>query len=1200
MSAFQTFVAVFRLELRYRFRQWTTWLLFGAIAAATWLLLIDLMIGDAQGTANGLANAPATIAMVTSIATMLMLVAAAWLFGDAGARDAEARTESLIWSAPVSKHGYLAGRFAGALTITALLLAVAALGIIAVELQRGARPELFGAFRLAAYVQPYFVFALPTAFAAGAILFALAALSGRSVASYAGAVLLFFGSRIAVQAFGARTSGRSLAALADPFGLSALDELSRFLTTFETNTMLVPFRGALLWNRLAWIAAGAAMLAVTHLRFRPGAGERRRSRRDARVPVRETALRLGEPLPQVSQLFTSAGKVRQALEIARRSLADLFLTRTAVAGVIVLLALIVRARWSAAGVILDTPARPVTYLIAHNVLSGAGAVIVLLSALAAGELWWRERDARLSEMTDASPVPEWVPLAGKFGAVVLALAAVQLALLLGGIALQISEGYFDFELALYAKILFGIQLPSYVVWAALALSIHVVVNRKYAGHLLFVAVWALFRFGRSALGIEHNLLAYAADPGWSYSDLSGFEPFLVPWLSFNVYWGAWALLLLLLASLFRARAGDARLAARMRDAKQRCTPRFLSLLGAASAGVLVSGGWIFFNTAVLNEYRTLRERQDLRAGYERTYKRYEALPQPVIARATLHIELYPRQRTAEIRGTYRLVNDSAAPIRSVQVLVDEDVRSEALDFDRRVSSVHRDARHRFDVFELAEPLQPGETMQLRFRVVHARRGFTNDRAAGELVGNGSYFDRSWLPMIGYQRALELTDATARRERGLAPRSRFATANDARALRIGSSIRDAHWLHLETVIGTEADQIAVAPGSLRRTYAKGGRRYFHYATDAPAQNVFGFFSARYAVRRDTWNGVALEVLYEPRHGRNVERIVQAMKAALDYHTRNFGAYPHRELRMVEFPRHRGTYARAFPAAMALSEGFGFIAKPEDGIDYPFLVTAHEVAHQWWANQLRPAVVEGNQVLTETLAHYGALMAMEKSFGREPVERARALLLENYLVGRRGHPSGEVPLLRSDDQSFIHYDKGALVMYALRHELGEERVNAALRRLFQRYRFAGPPYPTALDLYAELQAVTPPERRELLRDLFERITLWDLRARKASRERLPDGTYRVDFTLSAVKSVADAIGRDVDVPMNDLVDIAVFGDRASEPLYLGKHRLRAGEQTISVTVSGRPARAVVDPHRILLERELSGDVTANNAVTIADAR
>jgi ABC-2 type transport system permease protein len=39
------------------------------------------------------------------------------------------------------------------------------------------------------------------------------------------------------------------------------------------------------------------------------------------------------------------------------------------------------------------------------------------------------------------------------------------------------------------------------------------------------------------------------------------------------------------------------------------------------------------------------------------------------------------------------------------------------------------------------------------------------------------------------------------------------------------------------------------------------------------------------------------------------------------------------------------------------------------------------------------------------------------------------------------------------------------------IGEEQINVACRRLFERHSTATLPLPTALDLYRELQAVTP---------------------------------------------------------------------------------------------------------------------------------
>lgn len=1195
-----TFAEVFRFELGFRLRQRTTWLYFVAAAGLTWLLTGAMMIDQAKGSGTIHANAPTMIALATVVISMLMLVATAGFFGDAAARDLETGMHPLVYTSPLAKSGYLGGRFLAAFTVNALLLAVAPVGLAFVETQRGGYPELFGAWRADAYVQPYFLFALPTMFVTGAVLFAASALTGRTLAGYGAAAFLFFSAVLSEELVAEELKNGALGTLLDPFGFTALSEILEYWTPFEKNSRLVPFQGTLLWNRLTWLAIAGGALALTHLRFRFADGERRRRRGRAAVTP---AVESSAPViaPEVERTFGVATRLRQTREVIARSLCDVFATRSTLAMCAVALVFILVAGWNSAGVVLDTPTWPITYLVARDVLGDAGILIVVLTTLFAGELVWRERDGGASEITDAAPLPNWVPLLGKFGALAIALAIFMGVLMAAGMFLQWVQGYTNFEPALYAKILFGFQLADYLLWGALAMLLHVVVNQKYAAHLLFVLYWCFARFGRGYFGIEHNLLVYPAAPSWSYSDISGFEPFLVPWLAFKLYWAAWAVLFGVAATLLWVRGRDVGMRERLREARTRMTGPVMSFGAIGATAVLLCGGFVFHNTNILNDYRTRDELRDIRAEYERSYKRYEKLPQPLITRCELQVEIHPSRRAVDVRGTYRLENQSGRAIDAVHVITDDEVEARALVFDRAARPISNDERRRYRIFALDRPLQPGESMKLSFHVAHAPRGFANGGAPSRVLGNGTYFDRSWMPVIGYQPELELTDDRARSERGLTPRERLPEMDDQEALRSPSRLRDARWLHLETIIGTDGGQTAVAPGSLRRSWTANGRSYFHYATDAPIQNNYAIYSAAYAVRRDRWKDVDLEVLHHPRHTPNLDRIVRSMKATLDYHTAQFGPYPHRQLRIVEFPRHVGTYARAFPTAIAFSEGFGFLARPEDGIDYPFLVAAHEVAHQWWGNQLRPARVEGGPVLAETLAHYGAMMVLEKEHGRAPVDRFRRILLHNYLVGRQNRRSTEVPLLRSNDQKYVHYDKGAMVMYALRDAIGEERVNAALRRLLEKHRFGAPPYATTRDFLAELKAVTPAPQQSLLRDLVEEITLWELRARDPRVERTAAGAYRVTFTADAAKVRPDAVGRDRRVPMNDLVDIGVFAGEAhdggpGEPLYLRKHRIRSGSQTISVVVPRAPTRVGVDPYHILIERELLERARGNNIVEI----
>lgn len=173
------------------------------------------------------------------------------------------------------------------------------------------------------------------------------------------------------------------------------------------------------------------------------------------------------------------------------------------------------------------------------------------------------------------------------------------------------------------------------------------------------------------------------------------------------------------------------------------------------------------------------------------------------------------------------------------------------------------------------------------------------------------------------------------------------------------------------MGTDEDQVAVAPGALRRTWTEGGRRYFRYSTDAPIGSEYAFFSADYAVHEGRWNDVAIQIFHHLGHTANLDRMVRSVQASLSHYTEQFGPYPHDDIRLIERPGHGyGMHADAID--ISYDEGTSLL-NPEDGprgLDLPYYVVAHEVAHQWWGAQLTPAYAEGAGLLVESLVSYSA--------------------------------------------------------------------------------------------------------------------------------------------------------------------------------------------------------------------------------------
>jgi aminopeptidase N len=326
------------------------------------------------------------------------------------------------------------------------------------------------------------------------------------------------------------------------------------------------------------------------------------------------------------------------------------------------------------------------------------------------------------------------------------------------------------------------------------------------------------------------------------------------------------------------------------------------------------------------------------------------------------------------------------------------------------------------------------------------------------------------------------------------------------------------------------------------------------------------------------------------------MIDAARKSLAYFTASFGPYQHRHLRIVEFPRYVRD-ATSFPGLIAFSEAMGFNARldGEEVIDYPFYVTAHEVAHQWWGQQMVGANVQGVGMLHETLAQYSALMVMEDELGRQGMRRALEYELDWYLRGRAGERGVEPPLALVERQDYVYYHKGALAMYALRDAAGEERLNHALSRFLSRFAVGEPPYTTTAELLEAIRPVVPEGSASLVGDLFETITMFDNEVAAATSTERVSGTFLVRLELEARKLQADGAGGEREIPIDDWIDIAVYGEGedgegGGTVLFLERRRIRASPVAFEIVVDQRPAWVAIDPYYKLIDRDRGDYVRA----------
>jgi ABC-2 type transport system permease protein len=1192
----------FRFDLRYQLRQPMLWLVTLALAAMAFASAgsTSFRIGAGPGgIGNVHLNAPGVIANQLGVLSMISMLLVTVFIAGAVLRDSESGMADLLYATPLRKIDYLLGRFLAGFTVCLLIFAAITLAMMAGSRLPSIDPERLGAFSVWPYAWSFAVLVVPNLLFVAALLNFLAAVTRSMIMVYVGVlafIVLWSVAAVLGAGNGSVGGGGSWSVLLDPFGVRVLAQLMRYFSGAQLNTALPPLSGLLLANRLLWAGVALAMAAATLVLFKPqraGTGPRSRFRRAALQQPGQSAAHASKagsaPVRRIAPRFDTWTAAAQAWHLlcfdvrsVMRSLPFLVMLLLAIANFI--------ANHAIGGMRFDSVPYPLTRLMLEDLAGSINVVLVLVLLFYSGELVHRERQLRMADVCDATPLPNWAPLlakAGALGAVVLAFLSVGA---LVAIAMQLLKGGAPVELALYVEGTL-VNAAYFILMGMGLLALQALANNKYLGYLLGVALMA----SGSVLHLEHHLASFASLPDLVYSDLNGYGHFLKGWSWFVLYWALAGAALLFLAQAFRVRGPAPGWRARIAGGRR-------GLRGGAGVGLALSvaacagvGGWIYYNTNVIHRYQSHDALLDSAADYEKRYRAFLDLPNPTITAVRADVAIYPAERRVTIKGSYQLHNKTGAPLNTLRLQLDPTADTRLTDVPPHVV-VLDDARHGVRVIKLRQALAPDARLPFGFTVDVRNQGFTNSGAPDTINRNGTMFtSENFFPKFGYVQAGEIEDRAERRQRGLGEPHRMPRIDDpaARSANFWKLFGfDAGLVDFEATVSTSADQVAIAPGQLVRSWEENGRRYFHYRMDQPILPFFLFQSGRWEVAKADWHGVPISVYHDARHGYNIGSMIRGTERALDYYSANFGPYPHKDVRITEFPLYQ-QYARSFPGTIPFSESLGFIndLRDPDGVDHVFYVTAHEVAHQWWGDQVIAANSQGSMMVTESVAEYAALMTVEKEFGVEKTRHILRFDLDQYLAGRSKELVAEQPLVSVENQVYIGYRKGSIVFYRLREEIGEAALNRALKAFVAAHRYQTDSYITSRDLLAAIRAETPADKQELLTDLFERIVLYDNRMSAASAVRRGDGQWDVTMKVQLAKLQADGKGKETARAYDEPVEIAVFGRagagaKGERVLLRERRRLPAGESTLTVTVKEQPLEAGVDPYNILIDR-MPGD-------------
>lgn len=1153
------------------------------------------------------ANSPIALnGLINGLNTFIYLLLPI-IVGTSVYRDFRYNMHTILFSYPFTKTDYIAGKFLSSLFVVILITLSLILGILTASVMPGVNPDLLTDFSVLAFVQTYFVFVIPNLIFIGVIIFTLVTVSRNIFVGFIGVIVVFL-LQIILSNLTREADNRYVVALFEPFGSEALNYYTKYWTVSEQNENLLPMKEVVIYNRLIWLGVSLFILGILYklFSFTQTAITFGKGKKGDRATKNNFGGITKIEIPVVKHDYSGWQNFKTAWSLSNFDFK--FIIKNWAFIVIAFVGLLFILLMSVtAGEMYGTKTFPVTWQMLFLPGSTFNFFINILTFLFAGILIHRGETARMNHLIDVTPIPNWVLLTSKFIAIVKMQILLLLLILIAGVSIQAYNGYYNFEIGHYLIELYGIKLLNFVVWAFLAILIQTLFKNYLLGFFVLILIMIALAF-LPEIGVEQDIYSYNSDPGYQYSDMNGYGHGLELYYLYKFYWILLGVVFFCVALLFWTRGIPMSAKEKFSNAKKRFTTKLAVPMLVALLGFVSIGATIYYENNIVNQRYSQKEREKQMVEWEKKYKKYEHYDQPRITDVNVNVAIFPKTRDLKVKGYYFLKNKTKNPIDSI--FIDYVDYESVFKFSKEATLVSKDTLYNFNIYRLKTPLNPGDSIRFDFDIKNKPNTLITNYSP--VLENGTFINNSSFPSIGYSENGELWDDDTRKRYGLKPKDRMAKATDSIARKNTYISSDADWINFETTVSTSDDQTAIAPGYLEKKWTADGRNYFHYKMDRPMLNFYAYQSARYEIKKDMWKDVAIEVYYQKGHEYNIDRMIKAVKKSLDYYTENFSPYQHKQARIIEFPRTGGGFAQSFANTIPFSEAIGFIAdvddENDDAVDYPFSVTSHEMAHQWWAHQVIGANVQGATLMSESLSEYSSLKVLEKEYGKSQMRKFLKDALDSYLQGRTGESKSEQPLMFNENQQYIHYNKGSLALYTLSDYIGENNMNNALKKYIEKAAYQEAPYTNSIEFVSYLNEATPDSLKYMIDDMFKTITLYDNRVKNFTSKKLSNGKYEVTINAQVSKYRSDAKGKRsfqnaygktltfkgkgekyaVDsYPLSDYVEVGIFGEQKvkgktkEKQLYLKKHKINKIDNKFVIIVDEKPIEVGIDPYNKLID-------------------
>jgi ABC-type Na+ efflux pump permease subunit len=1122
-------------------------------------------------------------------------------------RDHVYKSLEIVHSTPISTRNMTLSRMVGVYVATFLCISALAVGLFAGQFMPWMDQEALGPVNPLFYLQPLLVFVAINALLVSGAFTMIAAVTRNRALVYVSAVALFIINTMS-GLFVGEDGPDLLVSLIDPFGANALAIVTEFWSADEQNTRLVPLFGYVGLNRLLWGAVGLGLYVATFSLFKRGlvTGKIKNKVEEEDISTGRIVLHSATVEQSTRSSFASMWmRFKAEYFTTVKSIPFIILTLLAVA----LFAMTVFVQMK----FVPDPSLPTSALMAETVIGSMIIPLLIIIVFFSGEIVWRDKTAGMTEIIDASPVRNWSIMAGKWLAMLGILVTLFCVGIFFGMVAQILMGDIPINVMTYINYTFLNIAPRILLLSVLVLFVQNFMPNRVVGMIASAAVLAFFFIAINFLPFAHPLMEYGSVNPGRWSEMNGFaSPFRFKW--FALYWGSLAALFAVLSIWLWRRGTQASLSLRLKSLGKRIS---LSS-GLVALGLLAvfagSGGYIYKAYNIDNDFRTDKQTEKRQVKWEKIFGEEYKKPVPKIRSIEVDAMLNPSEKTAVFTGSYEVENTTGFPLADVYISVpvsrEEDNRSIVLEGAEQVTEGEKaESVKEFGIriYHFEPTLAPGEKFHMSFETFIRAPSLGNRMP---ILNNGTFVNNQQvMPQFGVGDN-RLANKDKRRKYGLPVLEKRPDRVNMMARQVNFFGATADYVDFKAKVCTDVGQIPIAPGKMLREYEQDGKICRDYETINPVVNFVSFLSADYTVKKGLWenpNGrdVPLAIYYHETHGYNVDLMLDAMTKAVDTFTTVFGPYQYNQLRIMEFP-YRG-FAQSFAGTIPFSERIGFVkdaGDPEDNenVDLATYVVMHEIGHQWFGHQIVPANTKGFNVLSEGLTENAAMTAYEAELGWQKARRVlEQRSIQAYLTGRTVDREDEPPLARAEGQQYLDYNKASWVFWGLKQYMGEEVMQGAIRGFLEEYGSKGAPYPTTLQLVEALRAAADPKWHGLITDYWDRITFWKLKIGEPPViAENSAGKFTVTFTAEIDKLIAsEETGKQTSVTeidgedLDEWIEVGFYTSNPKETLgdewmKLERVHITELETELSFTLDEEPVFVLLDPRRLLIERNVDDNV------------